>query len=68
MCLTSLKDDHFDDYMLFFGQIEEICIFLNNSVPAMTTEAIKKVAFSLNCSFIIDCFRVSPIILIWLGH
>lgn len=46
-CLQSLNATYMDDYMLFFGQIDEICVFLNHSSPMITTETIKDVCFRL---------------------
>ena len=55
-CLSEYKADVFDNYMLFFGQIEPICQFYNSTTPELSAQLIFKVAIAFLIFFMTIAF------------
>lgn len=50
-CVAEYEKDVFDNYMLFFGQIEPICQFYNSSTPELNAAVILAVKIYTNHSY-----------------
>ena len=46
LCLASLEDDIYNNYMIFYGQIFMICEFYNGTRPMISAEKMFQVSFS----------------------
>lgn len=52
-CVSEYDSNNFDNFMLFFGQIEPICQYLNDTSPIISAEAIIEVALFQLPNFIL---------------
>ena len=44
-CVSEYNRETFDNFMLFFGQIEPICQYINDTSPEISADAIIEVEF-----------------------
>ena len=46
-CVAQYDNETFDNFMLFFGQIEPICQYLNDTRPQISAEIFIEVSFEV---------------------
>ena len=64
-CLSQYPVKVFDNYMLFFGQIEPICQYYNNSSPTLSAATILEVFLILIYSiyiYFVSYYRIKGIV------